>query len=331
MSGENISPDSLKHPTIIETRVPKVIIPRTTTTNLGTGKPLKLPGFVPLIKKNPTKSKINVITRKGNVPMFSLELPEIITSRDSVKRYSSRKSTSTVKSLKPLSNNHTIDAPISQNTSTNTTATTSHSNNMMGLVSSIDENDTFASLVPKKSHSPYVKIVGICGNKLLKQGEILPEQIIISTDGSCTNNHQPDESIRRAGSGVYYGKNDPRNIHARVPGKQTNQASELYAIYLALKNHKHDRIIIYTDSQYSKNVVTKWMHDWKRKGWKNSTNKTPDNIDIIKHIYACMVNMDYLPEFRWVKGHSDDPGNDGADVLAKLGGSLDRVISPFSY
>ena len=61
-------------------------------------------------------------------------------------------------------------------------------------------------------------------------------KLAVTPDGSCVHNGTADV---RAGSEVWYGREDPRNVTAKVPGKeQLNQISEFLAILLAIIDHR---------------------------------------------------------------------------------------------
>lgn len=159
------------------------------------------------------------------------------------------------------------------------------------------------------------------GNKF-KKIKSNSDIIVIFTDGACKHNNQKnDMSKRKAGYGIYYGKDDPRNISAPLLGEeQTNNRAELQAIIYACETNIENRVEIHTDSQYCKDVITKYMNNWKKRGWRKADNKLPKNLDMVKRIYK-LVNedMDHTPRFFWVKGHSTNQGNNEADRLANLG------------
>ena len=84
------------------------------------------------------------------------------------------------------------------------------------------------------------------------------------------------------------------------------------------------KLRIYSDSEYSINVITKWMSSWKSKGWTKRDGKKIANIDIIEALHQKMAETRSrlgrgAVVFEHVKGHSDDPGNDAADKLARKG------------
>ena len=74
---------------------------------------------------------------------------------------------------------------------------------------------------------------------------------------------------------------------------------------------------LYTDSTYVKDGITKWMVKWKANGWKTAARKPVKNIDLWQRLEAALA--DHAVEWRWVKGHAGDPGNERADALANQG------------
>jgi ribonuclease HI len=155
----------------------------------------------------------------------------------------------------------------------------------------------------------------------------------IYTDGASKNNQARKQGLSRAGYGVYYGPGDSRNHSGRVSGEQTNQRGELEGIHHALKNSLEEsksgepsKFIIHTDSEYSKNSITKWGDNWDKNGYKTSTGSDVCNKDLIsdsrRMIDEIRKNNSDV-EFVKVKGHSGNHGNDMADKLAVEGCSKD--------
>jgi ribonuclease HI/exonuclease III len=138
----------------------------------------------------------------------------------------------------------------------------------------------------------------------------------IYTDGSCINN---GEENAQAGSGIWYGPNDPRNIALRVPGPtQTNQTAELYAILQGVKNTaKQDPLEIISDSKYCIDGLTKHTQKWEDRGWIEISNK-----ELFKTTVAWLRQRTSETTLRWVKGHNNEDGNEEADKLAALGALL---------
>ena len=98
----------------------------------------------------------------------------------------------------------------------------------------------------------------------------------------------------------------------------THTQLELTAVIRALSCLKRPcPIIIHTDSSYVKDGITKWVHGWKRNGWRTANKSPVKNVELWQQLDA-LVNR-YDIEWRWVKGHAGDPGNEKADELANLG------------
>lgn len=98
----------------------------------------------------------------------------------------------------------------------------------------------------------------------------------------------------------------------------TNNQMELTAVISALSALKRPcPIILHTDSSYVKNGITQWVHGWKRNGWRTADKKPVKNVELWQRLDALTSRFEI--EWRWVKGHSGDPGNEKADELANLG------------
>lgn len=156
------------------------------------------------------------------------------------------------------------------------------------------------------------------------------EWIEIWTDGACRSN---GKLAARAGVGVYFGNNDPRNLAERLPGeRQTNQRAELMALKRALEMCPYNRNArIISDSNYAIKCVTEWFKNWEKNGWKNSTGKVVDNRDIIEDVLKRIRERESCKSkstFEWVKGHSDNAGNNAADILAVKGSMLPAIPTP---
>lgn len=96
----------------------------------------------------------------------------------------------------------------------------------------------------------------------------------------------------------------------------TNNRMELVAVIRAFEEIKEDKkYILYTDSQYVYKGITEWRHSWKKKGWKNSMKKEIQNIDLWKELDV-LVDKNTNVEYRWIRGHDGNIGNERADKLA---------------
>ena len=96
----------------------------------------------------------------------------------------------------------------------------------------------------------------------------------------------------------------------------TNNMGELMAVLDLLRQTAHvdDDLLVYCDSTYVINVVTKWMAGWKRKGWRKGDGKPVMNVDLIQAIDVAAKGR--RVRFEWVKGHAGHPLNEAADQRA---------------
>jgi len=142
----------------------------------------------------------------------------------------------------------------------------------------------------------------------------------VFTDGACSNNGGKNA---KAGLGVYFGENDPRNTSKRIIGKQTNNRAELSAIievfYILKDEIKSGKtIIIYSDSKVSIGWCTTTGRKYESMNW-NKKNGIP-NVELIKIGYNLFKQYPNV-SLKYIKAHtglSDELsiGNEGADRLA---------------
>ena len=158
-------------------------------------------------------------------------------------------------------------------------------------------------------------------------------EIHIFTDGSSLNNQEKGK--RRGGVGVFFADDDSRNISIALKeskdNKVTNQVAELLACIKGIEATESSQIVspnklvIYTDSMYIVNMMTKWAKNWEKNNWTKSDGKTVDNLELVKKLYYYSINFNIT--FRHVRSHMKEPdrndpnyniwyGNDQADKLA---------------
>ncbi|XP_064625424.1 ribonuclease H1-like [Lineus longissimus] len=143
------------------------------------------------------------------------------------------------------------------------------------------------------------------------------DPISVYTDGCCHSNGRKKAA---AGIGVYWGPDDPNNVAARLRGRQTNNRAEIQAVCKALRQAQQMRkasVIVYTDSQFLINSITKWIHKWKRNGWKLTDGTIVKNKDDFEELDELQKGM--TVKYVHVKGHSGVHGNEQADQLANQG------------
>lgn len=146
--------------------------------------------------------------------------------------------------------------------------------------------------------------------------------ITVSTDGSALGNPNGPMGWAWADhtphAGGQPGHDHPSDCDAGGATNGTNQIGELCAVLEALRTHPGEEpLIIETDSQYAINCATKWVHGWKRNGWKNSQKKPVKNAELIKAIDAELTKRIGSVTFVWVKGHAGNAGNEKVDELAR--------------
>lgn len=135
-------------------------------------------------------------------------------------------------------------------------------------------------------------------------------QFDIYTDGACQHNPGP------GGWGVYC-ETDRRQLCGHVKNT-TNNRMELQAMIRAfdLIEPNADAVYrIYTDSQYVYKGITEWRIKWKANDWKNTKNKTIENLDMWKELDQ-LVEKHPTTSYAWVRGHNGNYGNEQADLLA---------------
>ncbi len=131
----------------------------------------------------------------------------------------------------------------------------------------------------------------------------------IFTDGACKGNPGP------GGWGAIMKYGDHVKELNGYSAETTNNIMELTAVIEALKSLTRPcAIILTTDSNYVKDGITQWIHNWKKKGWKTANKKPVKNKE-------CWLQLDvevqrHQIEWKWVKGHSGHPENERADELA---------------
>ncbi len=131
--------------------------------------------------------------------------------------------------------------------------------------------------------------------------------IIAAADGSALGNPGP------AGWGWYV---DDACWAAGGWAHGTNNMAELTAVLDLLQQTAHlaEDLLVFCDSTYVINSITKWMPGWKRRGWKKGDGKPVLNVEIMKALDEAMTGR--RVEFRWVKGHAGHELNEEADRVA---------------
>lgn len=138
------------------------------------------------------------------------------------------------------------------------------------------------------------------------------DAVDLYTDGACSGNPGP------GGWGVLmlYKGNEKEICGGEAA--TTNNRMELMAAIQGLEALKRGmKVRIHTDSIYVKDGITKWIHGWKKNGWKTAAKKPVKNAELWQRLETAIERHDV--SWHWVKGHSDHPENDRADALARQG------------
>ena len=141
--------------------------------------------------------------------------------------------------------------------------------------------------------------------------------LVAFTDGACSGNPGP------GGWGVLLIARDGDRVlkEREICGgasETTNNRMELTAAIEALDAlDRATTITIVTDSTYVRDGITKWLHGWKRNGWKTAAKKPVKNAELWQALEAAAARHQVIWE--WVKGHAGHEENERADALARAG------------
>ena len=136
--------------------------------------------------------------------------------------------------------------------------------------------------------------------------------VIIHTDGACSGNPGP------GGWGVVMEWNGTRKELCGGEQLTTNNRMELVAATEGLKALKRACTVeMHVDSVYVKDGIGKWIHGWKKNGWKTSDKKPVKNVELWQALDEAIQR--HQISWHWVKGHAGHPDNERADELARQG------------
>jgi ribonuclease HI len=139
-------------------------------------------------------------------------------------------------------------------------------------------------------------------------------EVVIYTDGACKGNPGP------GGWGVLLKSGaTEKELYGGEMGT-TNNRMELMAVIQALSALKRPcSVVLWLDSQYVLKGITEWLPGWKAKGWRTAAKAPVKNVELWQRLDALVQGSGHVIDWRWVRGHNGDPGNERADALANMG------------
>jgi ribonuclease HI len=136
----------------------------------------------------------------------------------------------------------------------------------------------------------------------------LPD-VEIFTDGACKGNPGP------GGWGAILRSNGKERELSGGETLTTNNRMELMAAIEALNALKRPcHVQLWTDSNYVRDGITKWIHGWRRNGWRTADKKPVKNAELWQALVEAAEP--HRVDWHWVKGHAGHPENERADALA---------------
>ncbi|MDR3465641.1 MAG: ribonuclease HI [Xanthobacteraceae bacterium] len=136
--------------------------------------------------------------------------------------------------------------------------------------------------------------------------------VLVYTDGACSGNPGP------GGWGAILRFGEREKELSGGERHTTNNRMELMAAIAALEALKRPAVVdLTTDSQYVRDGITKWIHGWKRNGWRTADKKPVKNVELWQRLDAALGQHEV--RWHWVKGHAGHAENERADQLARDG------------
>jgi ribonuclease HI len=152
----------------------------------------------------------------------------------------------------------------------------------------------------------------------MTSADALPVEIF--TDGACSGNPGP------GGWGAVLRYKGTEKELSGGERATTNNRMEMMAAIMALETLKRpSKVELHTDSTYLRDGIMKWIHGWKRNGWKTAAKQPVKNVDLWQRLELAIERHDVT--WHWVKGHAGHPENERADALARAGIAKVRQIN----
>ena len=138
----------------------------------------------------------------------------------------------------------------------------------------------------------------------------MSKQVEIFTDGSCLGNPGP------GGYGAILRYKQHEKTLSAGYFLTTNNRMELLAAIIALETLTSScSVTLCSDSQYLRQGITSWIHNWKKRAWKTADKKPVRNIDLWQRLD--LVVQKHNVNWIWVKGHAGHDENERCDELAR--------------
>ncbi|RKF17532.1 ribonuclease HI [Alginatibacterium sediminis] len=152
----------------------------------------------------------------------------------------------------------------------------------------------------------------------------MSKHVQLFTDGSCLGNPGP------GGYGAILIYQGHRKELAEGYQLTTNNRMEMMACIIALESLKQAcEVVLTTDSQYVRQGITQWIHNWKLRDWKTSAKKPVKNADLWRRLDK--AREIHQIEWKWVKGHSGHPENERCDDIARIAATDNATLVDQGY
>ena len=134
-------------------------------------------------------------------------------------------------------------------------------------------------------------------------------RVEIAMDGACKGNPGPGGW----GALIRMGAHE-KELSGGEPLTTNNRMELLAAIRSLQALTRPCRVSLSTDSNYVRDGITKWIHGWRKNGWRTAARQPVKNDELWRELLA--ASEPHVVEWKWVKGHAGDPDNERVDRLA---------------
>lgn len=140
-------------------------------------------------------------------------------------------------------------------------------------------------------------------------------EVTIYTDGACSGNPGP------GGYGAVLLFTDNRGTHRKelsgAESETTNNRMEIMGVIKGLEALKSPcKVTLYSDSRYVVDAIEKeWVTRWRKNNWMRNKKDEALNVDLWEQVLELLEI--HKVDFKWVKGHANNPENERCDELAR--------------